>query len=122
MKHFGLLIVCILVGAAGWRIGGGLSPDALGMAVGILFGVMAGIPTALLMLAAQRRPDGHSEREQRPQRPRVEPVAPPQIVQNHYHYHAAPGRSRQAEVEQRHALPEPRQYRVIGQEDGRPWT
>ena len=122
MKYVATSFLFIFVGVVGWRIGGELSPDAMGMAIGMLFGIMAGIPTALLMLAAQRRPDGHSEREQRPQRPRVEPVAPPQIVQNHYHYHEAPGRSRQAEVEQRHALPEPRQYRVIGQEDGRPWT
>ena len=104
MKSILGIALLIFVGAVGWQIGGQLSPDALGMAVGILFGIMAGIPTALLMLAAQRRPDGHSEREQRPQRPRVEPVAPPQIVQNHYHYHEAPGRSRQAEVMQRHQL------------------
>ena len=122
MRHILFVLLLALVAAIGWSVGGQLSADAMGMAIGMLFGIMAGIPTALLMLAAQRRPDGHSEREQRPQRPRVEPVAPPQIVQNHYHYHEAPGRSRQAEVEQRHALPEPRQYRVIGQEDGRPWT
>ena len=122
MKAVIAALLLIFVAAIGWSVGGQLSADAMGMAIGMLFGIMAGIPTVLILLASQRRPDGHSEREQRPQRPRVEPVAPPQIVQNHYHYHEAPGRSRKEEVEQRHALPEPRQYRVIGQEDGRPWT
>jgi hypothetical protein len=36
-------------------VGSRLSPDAIGMAVGILFGVLAGIPVALLVLFAQRR-------------------------------------------------------------------
>ena len=31
-----------------------LSSDALGMAVGVVFGVLAGIPSALLVLASQR--------------------------------------------------------------------
>lgn len=32
-----------------------LSSDAIGMAVGVLFGVFAGVPTALLVLASNRR-------------------------------------------------------------------
>lgn len=32
-----------------------LSTDALGMAVGVLFGVLAGIPSALLVLASSRK-------------------------------------------------------------------
>ncbi|MEZ4662149.1 MAG: hypothetical protein R2911_31755 [Caldilineaceae bacterium] len=55
MKSFWGAAVLIFVGVAGWRIGGQLSADALGMAVGILFGIMAGIPTALILLASQRR-------------------------------------------------------------------
>ncbi|MEZ4711700.1 MAG: hypothetical protein R3A44_31200 [Caldilineaceae bacterium] len=55
MKSFWGAAILIFVGVAGWRIGGQLSTDALGMAVGILFGVMAGIPTALILLASQRR-------------------------------------------------------------------
>lgn len=39
-----------------WQITGRLSPDALGMALGVLFGVLAGLPVALLVLAAHRRP------------------------------------------------------------------
>jgi hypothetical protein len=38
-------------------VGSRLSPDAIGMAVGVLFGVVAGVPVALLVLLAQRRGD-----------------------------------------------------------------
>lgn len=44
----------VFVGVAGWRVGGSLSPDALSMAVGVLFGVLAGVPTALLVMAGGR--------------------------------------------------------------------
>ena len=137
MKHFGLLIMCVFVGVVGWRIGGELSTDAMGMAIGMLFGVMAGIPTALILLASQRRDDGHRGRHEQPRRPRVEqqPPAPPQVVNNyhnHLHLHgaqpAAPGRSRQAEVMQRHSLPgpmpempAPRQFRIVGQDVDETW-
>lgn len=50
-----LMGALIFLGAAGWQIGGRLSPDAIGMGVGVLFGVMAGLPTALLVLAGNRR-------------------------------------------------------------------
>ena len=73
--------VLVFVAIVGWRIGGELSPDALGMAVGILFGIMAGIPTALILLASQRRAG-----ERRDERPRViEPQR--QIVEVHHHYY-----------------------------------
>ncbi len=55
MKKLVLLLLLIFVGFAGWRAGGILSPDALGMAVGILLGVFASLPVALLLLAATRR-------------------------------------------------------------------
>ena len=45
----------LLLGAVGvWHLGGKLSPDALGMMVGLLFGALAGIPAALLTLYAVR--------------------------------------------------------------------
>ena len=55
MKRFLGLALLVFVGTAGWRIGSTLSPDALSMAVGVLFGVMAGVPAALLVLAGSRR-------------------------------------------------------------------
>lgn len=38
-----------------------LSSDALGMAVGVVFGVLAGIPSALLVLASSRPPRAYEE-------------------------------------------------------------
>jgi len=48
------LIVLAPIAWAGWQLGGRLSTDALGMALGVLFGVMAGIPMALIAIAADR--------------------------------------------------------------------
>lgn len=55
MKRWFGLALLVFVGTAGWRIGDALSPDALSMAVGVLFGVMAGVPAALLVMAGSRR-------------------------------------------------------------------
>lgn len=49
------LAVLMFVGVATWIIGSRLSADAIGLGVGVVFGVLAGIPTALLLLASQRR-------------------------------------------------------------------
>ena len=55
MKRFLALCILVFVGVATWIIGSKLSADAIGMGVGVMFGVMAGIPTALLLLASNRR-------------------------------------------------------------------
>lgn len=55
MKRFLALAVLVFIGVATWQIGSRLSADAIGMGVGVMFGVMAGIPTALLLLASNRR-------------------------------------------------------------------
>jgi hypothetical protein len=55
MRQWIGLAALVFVGIAGWRIAGQLSADALGMAVGVLFGVMAGVPAALLVMASGRR-------------------------------------------------------------------
>jgi hypothetical protein len=67
MKFYLALAGLVFVGIAAWRIGDSLSADALGMAVGILFGIIAGLPAALLVLAASRRRDvdGDEARERR---------------------------------------------------------
>lgn len=57
MKHVMGLAVVIFIGILAWRIGGTLSSDALSMAVGVLFGVLAGIPTALLVATGYRSRD-----------------------------------------------------------------
>jgi hypothetical protein len=80
MKRFLVLAVLVFVGAAGWRIGGSLSADALSMAVGVLFGVLAGIPTALLVMAGGQRPHRVSEDNREPRRTAMPPMPylPPQ--------------------------------------------
>jgi len=54
MKKALMLLMLVFVGSAGWRIGSTLSSDAISMAVGIFFGVLAGIPAALLVMASER--------------------------------------------------------------------
>jgi hypothetical protein len=53
----GLLFVAIMA----FRISERLSADALGMGLGVLFGIIAGVPTAMLVLAAARRKDENTE-------------------------------------------------------------
>ena len=102
--------MCAFVGIAGWRIGGELSPDAMGMAIGMLFGVMAGIPTALLVLASERREPS----ERRPfERPQSAPERPQQqiTVNNHVeHLHVHNGHSEGVQ-------PVERKYRIIGADE-----
>lgn len=94
-----------------------LSSDAIAMAVGLLFGVFAGIPTALLVLASNRRrslrdddDDGDDDRygERYPRYPQLPgenpryPYEPPIIVL------AAPA-ARSANANRPPALPDGRQ-------------
>lgn len=75
-----LLKICFLaiVSALGWWIGGRLSTDALALALGCLFGVMAGIPIALIALSQskQARLDiyHHSTQETLPEPAQPHPV------------------------------------------------
>lgn len=68
MKRWFGLALLVFVGTAGWRIGEMLSPDALSMAVGVLFGVMAGVPTALLVMAGGRQQRGERRDDDTAQR------------------------------------------------------
>jgi hypothetical protein len=76
MKRFLALAILICVGAAAWHVGEKLSSDALSMGLGILFGVLAGIPTALLLLAAGRRRSEDGSRTETPSGRRYPPAAP----------------------------------------------
>src|SRR3712207_5245519 len=77
MKQYVGLAALIFVGIAAWRIAGQLSADALGMGVGVLFGVMAGVPTALLVMASGRRRAAEEE-EATPRRRQQHPQGMPQ--------------------------------------------
>ena len=55
MHRIIMIGVCALVVAFLWRMVGLLSTDAIAMALGVLFGVLAGLPVSLLFLVGQRR-------------------------------------------------------------------
>ncbi len=135
MKRFMIVMCLVFVAVAGWRIGDRLSSDALGMAIGVLFGIVAGIPTALLLLASsKRRAETEDEPRANPQGRFAQngygyppfPQQPPVIVlagnAAQGHLPAQPG---YANVDQqaRYALPAPRElaeerkYRVVGEKD-----
>lgn len=61
MKRIIVLAGLIFFGMAAWRITDRLSADAIGMALGVLFGVLAGLPVALLVLASHRRREREEE-------------------------------------------------------------
>lgn len=45
-----------------WKLIENMSSDALGLAIGVVFGVLAGLPTALLVLASRNQADRAYER------------------------------------------------------------
>ena len=79
MKRTIAIGILVIVGVLAWQIGSKLSADAIGMGVGVLFGVMAGIPTALLLLASNRRNDAARNDYDAPPQPRYQ-QQPPVIV------------------------------------------
>ena len=56
-KIIGLAVI-VFVGWGSYRLMNVLSADALAMAIGVLMGILAGIPTTLLALTGSRRHDG----------------------------------------------------------------
>lgn len=65
MKNFLILVALVFVGVMTWRLSDTISHDAITLAIVFLFGVIAGVPAALIMLAAQRRhePDYNVQRD-----------------------------------------------------------
>ena len=75
-KYLGIGFLLLVV-IAGWKLGENLSADALGMALGVIFGLMAAIPAALIAGSAQRvRHDHYHHRAtETPQEQQKQPVA-----------------------------------------------
>jgi hypothetical protein len=120
------LMALVFIGIVGWRIVDGMSSDAISMGIGVLFGVLAGIPMALLVLAADRRREGQREPRQADYAARYgfAPYGqqPPVIVVTG----AGQGQPQQAWGAPRYALeagpgwdaPRPdRRYRIVGEQD-----
>lgn len=57
------LTLIVVIGFGGWVVGNSMSSDAIAMAIGVMLGVFAGIPVALLLIAGNRRQGGREERE-----------------------------------------------------------
>ena len=55
MKQFSFGVGLVLLAFLTWRMVTSLSSDALAMAVGVVFGLFAVVPTTLLVLASSRR-------------------------------------------------------------------
>lgn len=55
MKKALFLTIVVATGVGLWLIGSRLSADAVGMLIGVVLGMLAGIPAALLVLAGRRR-------------------------------------------------------------------
>lgn len=55
MKNLLILVALTFVGVVAWRLSDTISRDAVIMGVGFLFGALAGVPAALLVVASQRR-------------------------------------------------------------------
>ena len=128
MKRLVVLVGLALLALLIWRIGSRLSPDAVGLAIGVVFGVLAGLPTAVLVLASNRRrrgdetmartrphgPDGAYPYGGYPQQPPVIVLANPAVPQQADPYAADRGQDRTVR-----ALPAPedegRRYRMIGE-------
>jgi len=144
MKRLLILCALVFVGTLGWRVGSSLSADAIGIAVGVVFGVLASIPAALLMLAASRRSerrqewDGESQRARGGQQtqpgqgqyggyPPVIVMAPPSMPMpqgqagQYAGYYGGQGgylpQPNQMALPGGAQMPPQRQFRVVGEED-----
>ena len=74
MKKYLFMTTAIFVGVIAWRIGERLSSDAISMGLGVIFGVMAGVPAALLVMASGRRREERAEQQARPPSPYALPA------------------------------------------------
>lgn len=69
-------LVLIVVAVAGWVLGGMLSSNALLLALGVVLGLMGGIPAMLIVLAKpQRHEHYHHVITETPTEPQKQPVA-----------------------------------------------
>ena len=129
MGQFMGVTALIIVGVAAWRITDGMSSDAISMAVGVMFGVMAGLPAALLVMASGRRRERDEEhtrvqRQRHPHPAHYTPgyAQPPVIVLAQPGMQPAPGYGNGYAMQPQRALPAPeavdvRQFKVVGEKE-----
>ena len=71
------------VGLCGWFIGERLEPQALTMLIGLLFGILAGIPAVAMIVSSHI----HANRQYKEQQRRTQQQPQPRIEVHHHHYH-----------------------------------
>jgi len=91
-----LILVVVVVFVSAWRVATIISPDAISMAVGMLFGVLAGIPTAMMMKDRPPTEDEYNEflrwrSEEQLRAFEISREYPQELVHRHYHEHALVG-------------------------------
>lgn len=126
MKRLIGLMALLFGGMVAWRILDNLSSDAIGMGIGVIFGMLAGIPMVLLLLAANRRQT--ERREPRPAEfgmsyPQYTPQ-PPVIIMTAPSANQAgnwapsqPALEAPTKSEWENAAPA-RRYRIVGEQEG----
>lgn len=72
---FTVLVSIAFVGIAGYSVGTRLNEQVIAMAVGVFFGVMAGVPMSIMVLASRRQADYH-ERHRRKEYREAERLLP----------------------------------------------
>jgi len=78
VRRFSGVIVLVAIAVVGWQIGGILSHDALSLMLGVIFGIMAGIPAALVALSGNRTVrHEHTHHLVRDEAPKPVPMALP---------------------------------------------
>lgn len=76
MKNILVTFFLVVTAVLAWRVGERLSDDAIAMGIGVVFGALAAIPAALLVLAGNRR----SDRQQSAPPSQAQLPAPPLII------------------------------------------
>jgi len=112
MRKITVVLLVLVAGAIAFYVGTRLSADAIGMAVGMVFGVLASVPTALLLMSAGRKgaPDPVQDTRQLPS-----PYAPPVIVWHEPAQLQAP--VQQQQQRQAPAARRPERFSVVGEHE-----
>lgn len=71
MKNGVYGVLLLIIGGGLWVIGTRLSDDALGLVIGFVFGILAGIPSCMMLLASQRRSEPKQKEYDHPQYPMI---------------------------------------------------
>lgn len=80
MRSLIVVLVVLVVGVIAWSVVNRLSPDAIGMALGMGFGILAGIPASLLVFVASRQRAPWEEEDEDCAYPRVERQSEPVVL------------------------------------------